>query len=253
MSERWYYVDRRQRQQGPVSAAQVRAALRRGDLAADSLLWREGLAQWLPLEQLVDELGSDPESGPGGSAAAGGPPVLPDASAGPLDASEEAPPARQESVAGPAAPPAAPATGLSRGCLIAIIAAVLLPFAVVALAIIAAIAIPAYADYASRAQVLGILEQATPAKAAVESFYAEVGRCPRDAAEIALSQPVAPGLRELRLEEDAGGRCLIELALGQLKAAGGTEAGNLTLTRLGTGDWNCSSNLPPRLLPESCR
>lgn len=60
----WYYVDRRQQRQGPVTADALREAVRRGDADGASLAWREGLAQWTPLAQLFDELGITPPAAP---------------------------------------------------------------------------------------------------------------------------------------------------------------------------------------------
>jgi len=53
----WYYTDTQNRRQGPVPRADVVAAYRRGDVSGDGLVWREGMAQWVPLSQRMEELG----------------------------------------------------------------------------------------------------------------------------------------------------------------------------------------------------
>ena len=61
MSEFWHFTDAAGAQVGPVSAADVRDALRTGRATSTSLAWREGMAGWLPISQLGTELGlSDP-------------------------------------------------------------------------------------------------------------------------------------------------------------------------------------------------
>jgi uncharacterized RDD family membrane protein YckC/Tfp pilus assembly major pilin PilA len=58
MSEaQWYCVNAAREQIGPVSADFIRNAARDGSLSAASLVWREGMAQWLPLSQVAGELG----------------------------------------------------------------------------------------------------------------------------------------------------------------------------------------------------
>lgn len=52
----WYYADPQGRQQGPFDAAGLAEHAREGRLTADSLVWRDGLADWRPLHTLADEL-----------------------------------------------------------------------------------------------------------------------------------------------------------------------------------------------------
>jgi len=84
----WYYADRHRQRQGPVDADALRDLFRRGALTPDTLVWREGLAQWVALASVADELQP------------GAPPELPAAAA---------PAWRDE----PASPYAAPASTLS--------------------------------------------------------------------------------------------------------------------------------------------
>lgn len=53
----WYYVDRQEQRQGPMAAQVIRDAYRRGQLDDETLVWRDGLAQWQPIRQVASELG----------------------------------------------------------------------------------------------------------------------------------------------------------------------------------------------------
>ncbi len=52
----WYYAEGQQRQ-GPLPVQEIRQRFQRGQLSLDTLVWREGMAQWAALRQMVDELG----------------------------------------------------------------------------------------------------------------------------------------------------------------------------------------------------
>ena len=60
----WYYVDANHQRQGPVTPDELALAFRRGTVNRDTLVWREGLPQWAPLEQHLAELPSPPEAPP---------------------------------------------------------------------------------------------------------------------------------------------------------------------------------------------
>jgi uncharacterized RDD family membrane protein YckC len=53
----WYYVDSNQQQQGPVDQDQLLQQYRLGNLALDTLVWRDGMGQWQPLRSVATELG----------------------------------------------------------------------------------------------------------------------------------------------------------------------------------------------------
>src|SRR5688500_8829255 len=53
----WYYVDSNQQQQGPVDQDQLLQQYRLGNLALDTLVWRDGMGQWQPLRDIAAELG----------------------------------------------------------------------------------------------------------------------------------------------------------------------------------------------------
>ncbi|MEB1610285.1 RDD family protein [Xanthomonas campestris pv. campestris] len=55
----WYYADAQRERQGPVDTDTLRARLSEGLIDASSLVWREGLPQWVALGEVAAELGID--------------------------------------------------------------------------------------------------------------------------------------------------------------------------------------------------
>lgn len=53
----WYFADDTRQRQGPFPAQELADRVRAGTLAPDTLVWRDGLAQWQPLRQVMHELG----------------------------------------------------------------------------------------------------------------------------------------------------------------------------------------------------
>lgn len=53
----WHYADRNHNRQGPVESAVLARLFREGRLQLDSLVWRDGLANWQPLGDFAAELG----------------------------------------------------------------------------------------------------------------------------------------------------------------------------------------------------
>lgn len=258
--DNWYYVDRAQTRHGPVAAAAVADAYRNGQAGGDSLVWREGMAEWQPLDRFRDELGL-------GAAA-------------PVAASP-----------GAGTPPQAPAKKGTSGCLIiSIVLFVLLLFVG---GILAAIAIPAYQDYVERAkqaseqagtdveealrqaeaEMSGVEEgtvdetvlavpdtsvigetEAALARQAVTDFIANTDRCPRDSAELGLAAPSSPGLGEVRAGTLDDGRCTITLLLSGLEDAPELAGSKVVYTRESDGSWTCRSNLSQQqYLAPDCR
>ncbi|HQX91462.1 MAG TPA: DUF4339 domain-containing protein [Thermomonas sp.] len=128
----WYYAAGGTEQVGPVPAERLVALLQAGTITADTLVWRTGLDSWQPLQRSFEELGV--------RAAPPLPPALP-----------PAPPPVPATVPRPGivvhhAP--TPKPGGMSGCLIAAIVVAVL--AVPMIAILAAIALPAYNNYRVR-------------------------------------------------------------------------------------------------------
>ncbi|MDY0021511.1 RDD family protein [Arenimonas caeni] len=60
----WYYVDRAHDRHGPITAEALARAFREGRVQRDSLVWREGMTQWEPLESHLQELPAPPPAAP---------------------------------------------------------------------------------------------------------------------------------------------------------------------------------------------
>lgn len=54
--EIWYYADAERQRQGPLSADELAQRFHQGRLRLDTLVWREGLAEWQPLRDFTAEL-----------------------------------------------------------------------------------------------------------------------------------------------------------------------------------------------------
>ncbi|MGH8060514.1 MAG: RDD family protein [Pseudoxanthomonas sp.] len=52
----WYYADAEQQRQGPLSAGEMAQRFHQGRLRLDTLVWRDGLAEWQPLRDFTQEL-----------------------------------------------------------------------------------------------------------------------------------------------------------------------------------------------------
>ena len=221
----WYYVDNARNRQGPVDAGAVAAAFAAGQLNDDSLVWREGLAQWAPLRQFRDELGMGPPMAPAG-------------------------------IAPPTAVAASPAAEDKKknGCLIPALVigggGLVLVFI---LAILAAIALPAYQDYIIRSKLASALAEGRGLVVAVEDYFQTQGRCPTDFNDLGLSEPTLDGQLSVQLVSLGEGRCVIELALGGLHSNGALAGRSLYLTRDEDGRYACSSDLDQaKYLPPTC-
>lgn len=54
--ENWYYADAERQRQGPLSADELAQRFHQGKLRLDTLVWRDGLAEWQPLRDFTTEL-----------------------------------------------------------------------------------------------------------------------------------------------------------------------------------------------------
>lgn len=130
----WYYHAPGQGRVGPLSADEMRARYRDRRITRDMLAWHDGLREWQPVERLVEELGL---SG-----------IEQDLS--------RPPPVPVRPAAATASHAARPSTHIEpppsnrSGCIIAAVAVGI--GGLVMLAILAAIAVPAYQDYVKRAK-----------------------------------------------------------------------------------------------------
>ena len=52
----WYYADAERQRQGPLGAEELALRFHQGKLRLDTLVWRDGLADWQPLRNFTEEL-----------------------------------------------------------------------------------------------------------------------------------------------------------------------------------------------------
>jgi type IV pilus assembly protein PilA len=216
----WYYATADGQRHGPLPAADLHALAAAGTIGAQTLVWREGLAQWRPLHEFAAELEL---------------PTLPP----PLPA--------------PATQP--PPSGLS-GCAIAALVVVVGLVVVAMLGILAAIALPAYHDYTLRAHASAAIVEARALQAQVAESLAANGRCPRNGEED-FGEPASYAGGHLASatfgEFEESGLCGLEARIAAPgKAALDGKAIWLEYRPDGRR-WQCSSDVDDRYLPASCR
>ncbi|MDH5834262.1 pilin [Luteimonas kalidii] len=140
-----------------------------------------------------------------------------------------------------------------RGCLIALVVAGCLLVPVVA--ILAAIAVPAYHDYLGRSQVGRALAAAGPLQPAVAAFVAEHRRCPvnGDPGFEPAEAYTGPAHASIVFGESDEQVCAIELLL-QADRHEAVDGHRLWLEYDVAGDrWGCSAEPDDRYLPAHCR
>ena len=124
------------------------------------------------------------------------------------------------------------------------------------IAILAAIAIPAYQDYVIRSQVTEGLSLGEGAKTAVWDFISNTGQLPKNNASAGLPSPGSiTGSYVSKVNVTDG---LITVSYGGLKANSNlTASTTLQLSPITAGGgsvkWTCKSTMPGKYLPSSCR
>ena len=140
------------------------------------------------------------------------------------------------------------------GCLIAALAGVLLMIAVMVVAILAAIAIPAYQDYLVRSKVAAAYTEGAGAFRQMTDFRAQTDRCPRDATELGLPAPVSPDIQEILVIEGADGACGIAVTLRDQDELQGAARGVLYVDPGPDGGPSCTTEgIPDKALPSLCQ
>lgn len=231
----WYYHAPGEGRVGPLAVETLREYLAAGRIRRDTLVWREGLGEWQPLERVSSELGIAPAELYVPAPAA--PPPLPPAAA----------PFATHAHSAAAAPPK---RGMS-GCLIALIVVAVL--AVPAIGILAAIAVPAYHDYTLRAKVAAGAASAEPLKLAVAEFHGQRQACPdNDSPGFKAAEAYAgPQVASITIGTFENERCGIEL---RLRDTGSDKVDGKALWWEFDGNaWQCSSEIDDRYLPQHCR
>jgi type IV pilus assembly protein PilA len=130
------------------------------------------------------------------------------------------------------------------------------------IAILAAIAIPAYQDYVIRSQVSEGMTLADGAKTALGEFYSNNGHYPGNNASAGLSQPgsiAGKYTTQLGTGSDGTGAGKITVTYGN-KANDKVKGDVLVLSAVshtGSTEWHCNSatgtTVPDKYLPASCR
>ncbi len=224
MSQAWFYSDSQRQQQGPVADSYLFNAYQRGEVTLNTLVWREGMAQWAPLSHVAGELGI--------TVASAAPPQMPPYAPRPATV-------------------VAPKSGNS-GCLI--IGVILLVGFLVVGGIIAAIAIPAYHDYVARSRVAQSLFQSTVLKGQVSAFFADSGRCPvnGDDGFNAPTDYASTEVQSINVGALDDGRCAIQIVFNDINASK-TDGAELVFAMDQQMQWTHTSTLPDKFLPSSMR
>jgi type IV pilus assembly protein PilA len=126
------------------------------------------------------------------------------------------------------------------------------------IAILAAIAIPAYQDYTIRSQVSEGLSLSDGAKTAVAEFYSNTGRLPASNASAGLAKNTSiSGSYVSQLDVQSTGQ--IQVTYSGAKANSKISGGTLNLspvTHAGSTAWVChgdGTKVVAKYLPSSCR
>ena len=135
-----------------------------------------------------------------------------------------------------------PGKGIS-STMVGVVAAIIPGIAIIGM--LAAIAIPAYQDYTTRAKVASARQQAAPLRAAVEAAYVRIGKLPTDQSELDAANASTGGDVVYR-----GGRIAMTLSVG-------SKQGTVYLTPAADANgitWKCSAeDIRPSQLPADCR
>ena len=125
------------------------------------------------------------------------------------------------------------------------------------IAILAAIAIPAYQDYAIRAQVAEGMSLATGAKTAVWDYVSNTGRFPSNNQSAGLATNTSIVGNYVSTVDVAGG--LVKVKFQTAKANSHINSASIYLalspvSHTGSITWTCTrSTVDPKYLPTSCR
>ena len=126
--------------------------------------------------------------------------------------------------------------------------------------ILAAIAIPAYQDYTTRAKVTEIVNAAAPAKTSVSEFFISQGRMPSTAVIAGFATTVGTKYVSVVSFTTATATTGTITVAASTVAVGGGVAASQNVTLAGTGiagqavDWDCQpGTIQTKFLPADCR
>lgn len=239
----WFYHAPGEGRIGPLSAEELRARYRDRRIQRDTLVWREGLPEWQPLERIANEVdlySVTPD--------ASRPPPLPAAmpmQMRPVLATAGAYTHGRATAARPA-----PQRQRMHGCLIALIVGAVV--SVPMIGILAAIALPAYQDYTVRAKVAAHVQpRAAALQAGTERARAQLGRCPEEPLEAGLEGATAEGVRVGQLDD---GRCAFEITLLAVHPKVDGRTVLHVAPPVAGGGWDCTGgDLPASYRAAACR
>ena len=226
----WFYADHSQQRRGPVTDDQLRTAYQQQQIAGSNLVWTEGMPGWQPLASVAAQLGIS---------IAAGPPPMPFGAAQPVFANANGIVLVKSS------------GGTSGWVIAAIIGVVGLFF----LAIMAAIAIPAYQDYTVRARLSAAIYDAKSYRIVVEEFYQTNQSCPETSDMNFADNSSRPGPNPVQSREMTNrpdGSCAMTYTFTPTAVPGG-ELHTLTLIRDTDGKWRYESTVPSKYLPAELR
>ena len=224
----WYHATPAGGRVGPMTADDLARLYQAGRIPAATPVWQAGMTDWIPLVSVAARLGLPPI-----------PPPVPPA----------------------VLPP--PRRGLHwLWIALLVVAGISVPV----LAILAAIAMPAYNDYRLRAGVSEVMVAATPLRAALGAAVADGRACPLtdgDSDPAAFSNPEVDAARAtllahrrvegvLTADRDQSGGCELLLKLQGFDRPG--LDGELLIWTLDRGgQWTCTGSVAARYLPTHCR
>jgi len=246
--DQWFFAEGNSQQRGPLPADELIALYHSSRIALDTLVWRDGMAQWQPLETVAAEIGLDiapavevvAEPVPGPAV----PPALPAAPGVPVTPVSPANPT--------AVPP--PRKGLSGCAIVGIVAAVIVVLVLIVGAVLASFALPAYRDYVARAKTSEALVTLAAVKLAVAGFHSAHGRCPvNDDEGFQPAEAYADGaINAVRIGRFNNGHCGVEAEL-TVPGNAALDGKLLWLDYNGAGQWECSGEPDDTYLPLECR
>ncbi|MFI8717414.1 pilin [Stenotrophomonas sp. NPDC077464] len=252
----WFYAEGNRQQRGPLTSEELIALYQSSRIALDTLVWRDGLPQWQPLRSVADEIGLDaaaeaPPVGPPPAPAVPSPPRIPGFDT--PDPRAVTPGPAPGYATAPSYPRAAPPPKKTSGCLV--IGLVVGVAFLVVVAILAAIALPAYNDYVHRAKVANAVAIVSPLKNQVSVYALETNRCPVNGDDGfqspgAYAADYVAAVRIGRFGED---KCGIEMEFavpGKRALDGKMLWFEYDMQRQ---EWTCSSDLDSKYVPTQCR
>lgn len=121
------------------------------------------------------------------------------------------------------------------------------------IAILAAIAIPAYQDYLVRAQVSEGAVLADGAKTAITEYYSNKGTFPSSNASAGLALPAEIKGKYVTQVDATGGKIVATYGGQANSAITGQTLTLSAVTNAGSVSWNCSGTVAAKYLPTSCR